>query len=578
MGVLLITDKIWQDECTEEKQNGAWKYWKEIPESLGNYQGASISIYKGDITQLQIDAIVNAANDQGTGCYQPEHRCIDNAIHRRAGPRLRQSCRKAMQQRCEPLKAGTEPIVTPAYHLPSDYVIHVTGPQVTGKLTARHQHDLESAYTNVLDACLSNNCIKSVAFCGISTGLFGFPKVEAATIALRTVKKWLDDHPNAMEGVVFDVYSDEDEIIYERVLEELFVNKPDNSSSNGTVSNLDSNVGQLGISVAKHWIDEADSVLIVAGAGMSVKGSESVYTNPDDFARHYPFFDPKWGYKTCYETMGLFGDRRVPDEAKWALWAKHIDNMRWSFTPNDGYATLLDIVKEKDYFVLTSNVDGCFERSGFDKSRIYTPQGDYRYLQCMGPCSQNSVFEARPYLNKIIPQISRDGHIPEELIPVCPNCGESMFGNVRGGRWFLHHDKYEKENVALQQWIQDIVKTPDTKVAVIEVGAGMNTPMVTRFVSESIVGELGERGSLIRINPSQPEVPDGIRAVAIPAGWQILSDIEETSVQKVGYEDETVLRQLQEENELVTDKAMGHRIAAAFGHFNWRHFLHQLRG
>lgn len=117
------------------------------------------------------------------------------------------------------------------------------------------------------------------------------------------------------------------------------------------------NNDSLKIQLANTWLEEADAVLICAGAGMSVKEKEMVYTNPKDFEQAYPWF-PKWGYKTSEEVMGLEGDPTVPRTAKWALYAKHMDNMRWKFTPNEGYKTLLRLVQDKNFFVLTSNVDG----------------------------------------------------------------------------------------------------------------------------------------------------------------------------------------------------------------------------
>ena len=111
-----------------------------------------MAIWKGDITSLQIDAIVDAANDAGLGCFVPQHRCIDNVIHRAADPRLREACRTAMEQRGYPLRAGTPPIVTPGYNLSSDYVVHVTGPQVEkgATLTETDRALLASAYQGCL--------------------------------------------------------------------------------------------------------------------------------------------------------------------------------------------------------------------------------------------------------------------------------------------------------------------------------------------------------------------------------------------------------------------------------------------
>ena len=329
------------------------------------------------------------------------------------------------------------------------------------------------------------------------------------------------------------------------------------------------------IDLAKQWIDGADAVLICAGAGMSVKQGEMVYTNPDDFARAYPWF-PKWGYKTSYECMGLFGDQRVPPTAKWALNAKHMDNMRWKFTPNEGYDQLLQLVGQKDYFVLTSNVDACFERSGFDASKIYTPQGEWTWMQCVSACQPDSVFDSRPYIDRILPHISNEGMIPQELIPKCPRCGSDMFGNVRGGSWFLHH-KYEHQAERIQEWMQKKVDgIEQTKVVIIEIGAGFNTPTVTRFPVESFARELG-RARFIRINPTNAEVPEDLRAIALQEGWQVLLDIATSSGIQAAKETEDDIKKELLQSSLLVPKASSLSYRRYFGHFDWRQFLHQLR-
>jgi NAD-dependent SIR2 family protein deacetylase len=329
--------------------------------------------------------------------------------------------------------------------------------------------------------------------------------------------------------------------------------------------------------LAKQWIDDADAVLICAGAGMSVKKGEMVYTNPDDFAAAYPWF-VHWGYKTSYEVMGLGGDMSVPMTAKWALYAKHMDNMRWSFEPNSGYKTLLQLVNGKDHFVLTSNVDGCFERSGFDPSLIYTPQGEWTYLQCTQPCREDSVFPSRPYLDAILPNISKHGLIPEELIPRCPRCGSDMFGNVRGGSWFLH-SKYERQNMALQKWLQDLFDSKKN-VVILEIGAGFNTPTVTRFPMESFARSMGtNRARLIRINPTEAKVPEDLRAIALKEGWQVLDDIEKsTGVNGVYmFGAETQIRKHQLDSNQIVPNQQTRLYERYFGHFDWKKFLNQLK-
>ena len=537
-----------------------------------------LALYRGDITKLTgVDAIVNAANEQGLGCFQPTHKCIDNVIHRAAGPRLRQACRQAMGARFgQPLAAGTPPIVTPGYHLPARFVVHVTGPAVDEQrgVTEQDRQHLFQAYQNTLDACVEHG-IHSVAFNCISTGLFGYPQREAAQVAVKAVTQWLEerhsnDSHNGLDLVVFDVFTDADEIIYEQLLSDLEYQKQQPQISP--------------MALAKTWIDTADAILIVAGAGMSVKEGEMVYVNADDFAHHYPWFADKWGYRTSYEVMGLGNDPSVPETAKWALHAQHMHNMRWGFTPNDGYEVLNNLVKDKDYFVLTSNVDGCFERSGFAKDRIYTPQGEWTYYQCLSRCRPNAVFESRPLLDEILPLISRDGFLPIDKVPHCPYCGGKVFGNVRGGAWF-DHQKYESQNDRLRAWMKEKLVT-GTKVVVIEVGAGFNTPTVTRFPAESFVRQLGTtKGSLIRINPSDPDVPTDLNAISFPTGWQILSEIAEA------LPDETIAAAAaasnkslgltpspyKEQGDGVGSDMMWKHYRHHLGHFDWNRMLQNLK-
>lgn len=168
---------------------------------------AARTVWRGDITRLEIDAIVNAGNDQLLGCFVPFHRCIDNAIHDVAGPRLRADCARIMQAQGHREATGNAK-VTRAYNLPARFVLHTVGPIVQGPLTAQHRHALARSY----DACLELACrvgIRSIAFCAVSTGLYGFPKDAAAAIALDTVQRWLAAHPDALEHVVFNVFDSE---------------------------------------------------------------------------------------------------------------------------------------------------------------------------------------------------------------------------------------------------------------------------------------------------------------------------------------------------------------------------------
>lgn len=174
-----------------------------------------VSIWNGDITTLVIGAITNAANTQMLGCFQPFHACIDNAIQCAAGPQLREDCARIIERQRHEERTGSAKI-TRAYNLPSDFVIHTVGPIVPDhRPTPQQIKDLASCYA----ACLflaAEAGVKSLAFCGISTGVFGYPTKEAALVALTTVSDWLSANPNVIDHVVFNTFGSEATAIYER--------------------------------------------------------------------------------------------------------------------------------------------------------------------------------------------------------------------------------------------------------------------------------------------------------------------------------------------------------------------------
>ena len=176
---------------------------------------ARIILWQGDITRLNADAIVNAANSALLGCFIPCHRCIDNAIHSAAGLQLRAECAALMERQGHPEETGTAKI-TAGYNLPARHVIHTVGPIVSGALTEEHRQLLASCYRSCL-ALAAKNGLKSVAFCCISTGEFHFPNAAAAEIAVREVRAFLAEN-TSVERVVFNVFKDADLHIYERLL------------------------------------------------------------------------------------------------------------------------------------------------------------------------------------------------------------------------------------------------------------------------------------------------------------------------------------------------------------------------
>ena len=172
-------------------------------------------LWQGDITTLQCDAIVNAANSGMTGCYIPNHRCIDNAIHTYAGVELRLACEELMEQQGYPEPTGQAKI-TPAFNLPCKYVLHTVGPIIQGRVLRRDRELLASCYRSCLELAAENG-LESVAFCCISTGEFHFPNELAAEIAVETVKEFLKKQ-TSVRRVIFNVFKDLDKAIYEKLL------------------------------------------------------------------------------------------------------------------------------------------------------------------------------------------------------------------------------------------------------------------------------------------------------------------------------------------------------------------------
>ena len=172
-------------------------------------------LWQGDITTLRCDAIVNAANSGLTGCYAPNHRCIDNAIHTYAGVELRLACAELMERQGYPEPTGRAKI-TPAFDLPCRYVLHTVGPIISGRVTQEDEDLLASCYRSCLELAAENG-LESVAFCCISTGEFHFPNDLAAEIAVATVKEFLKKQ-TSVKKVIFNVFKDLDKAIYEQLL------------------------------------------------------------------------------------------------------------------------------------------------------------------------------------------------------------------------------------------------------------------------------------------------------------------------------------------------------------------------
>lgn len=197
-----------------------------IAEALESESIGGLLLWRGDITRLRADAIVNAANSQGLGCFAPCHGCIDNAIHTAAGTRLRLADAEELARRGRhglPSELLTgDSMVTPGFNLPARYVIHTVGPIVRGAVpNVDDRAKLARCYESCLDTAAMHG-LSSIAFCCISTGEYRFPRDQAARIAVRTVRTWITRAREAarpVPKVIFDVFDAEDERIYRSVLQ-----------------------------------------------------------------------------------------------------------------------------------------------------------------------------------------------------------------------------------------------------------------------------------------------------------------------------------------------------------------------
>lgn len=255
------------------------------------------------------------------------------------------------------------------------------------------------------------------------------------------------------------------------------------------------------------WVQEADFVLIGAGAGMSVEAGVN-YHDTKTFAAMHPGM-VKRGFKYPYQLVG-FDDWESPQLA-WGYLAAHVTHVMGVPVPHKPtYGSLAQLVEGKDSFVITSNVDTLFHRHGFDTDRIYTPQGDWRYMQCKKPCRPDAYWRSEETIAKLMSGYSRaTGEVDsKQELPTCPFCGSSdVFSSVRGGRWFLD-SPYEAAAQRFDDWllrVQKAVTTNSTakapkRVVVFDIGTGFNTPSVVRYRMERVAAALGDGARIVRIN------------------------------------------------------------------------------
>ena len=218
-------------------------------------------------------------------------------------------------------------------------------------------------------------------------------------------------------------------------------------------------------------LDTADAVLIGAGAGLST--SAGFTYSGKRFADHFSDFQGKYGFHDMY-SGGFYPYDTL--EEYWAFWSRNIDLNRYQPAPTDVYERLLDLVKDKDYFVLTTNVDHQFQKAGFDKNRLFYTQGDYGLWQCSRPCHQKTYDNEAAVRQMLSGQ--RDMRIPSELIPRCPVCGAPMTMNLRCDGTFVEDDGWHEAAGRYEKFVQSHA---GTHILYLELGVGANTPAIIKY-------------------------------------------------------------------------------------------------
>ena len=220
----------------------------------------------------------------------------------------------------------------------------------------------------------------------------------------------------------------------------------------------------------KKALEEADAVVIGAGAGLST--SAGFVYGGERFERYFADFGNKYGFRDMYS--GGFYPYDTPEEM-WAYWSKLIYVNRYMDAPKPVYNELLELVGDKDYFVITTNVDHCFQKAGFDKKRLFYTQGDYGLFQCSEPCC-DETFENEDMVREMVEK-QTDLRIPSELVPKCPHCGKPLTVNLRSDDKFVEDEGWH----AAAQRYSNFIRTRGGRLLFLELGVGYNTPGIIKY-------------------------------------------------------------------------------------------------
>ena len=242
-------------------------------------------------------------------------------------------------------------------------------------------------------------------------------------------------------------------------------------------------------------IDDADHILVGAGAGFSA--AAGIEYSGKRFEDNFKDFIEKYGLTDMYSS-GFYPFETL--EEKWAYWSRHVYMNRYSIGKTGLYEQLLNLVKDKDYFILTTNVEHQFWINGFEEDRIFATQGDYGLFQCSEPCHRK-LYSNKDFVFKAIENIN-DCRIPSDLIPKCPVCGKEMALNIRVDNTFVEDEKWTEMHNNYSRYLENVDE--DKNIVFLELGVGFNTPSIIRYPFEQMTYD-NPNTTLIRLNRSSAQ-------------------------------------------------------------------------
>ena len=260
----------------------------------------------------------------------------------------------------------------------------------------------------------------------------------------------------------------------------------------------------------KAVLQDCDAVVIGAGAGLSTAAGFT-YTG-ERFEKYFSDFAAKYGIQDMYS--GGFYPFATPEE-HWAYWSRYIWVNRYMDAPKPVYKDLLALVRDKDYFVITTNVDHCFQKAGFDKKRLFYTQGDYGLFQCSEPCCQET-FDNEAVIREMMER-QKDMKIPTELLPVCPHCGKPLTMNLRSDNKFVEDEGWHR---AAERYENFLRTREGGRILFLELGVGYNTPVIIKYPFWQMTAK-NPSATYACINQGQAMCPREIQqqAICIDAGY-----------------------------------------------------------